>query len=130
LIAYSSDETGRFEVYVQALPSGAPVPVSTQGGRWPSWVHNGRSVTWLTPDGRVETADITASGTSAGRPRGLFSIPTWRRSTFDDNGTGLAVVGDGDRYLVRQSATGLAVAYLQHWPTLFQRADSTQRGTP
>jgi hypothetical protein len=129
LIAYASDETGRFEVYVQALPSGAPVPVSTQGGRWPSWVHNGRSVTWLTPDGRVETADITASGTSAGTPRVLFSIPTWRRSTFDDNGTGLAVVGDGARYLVRQSATGLAVTYLQHWPTLFQHADSTTRGT-
>ena len=70
------------------------------------------------------------SGTSVGKPRVRFTIPTWRRSTFDDNGTGLAVVGDGDRYLVRQSATGLAVAYLQHWLLLFQRADSTPQGRP
>ena len=126
-IAYSSDETGRAEIYVQALPSGAPVSVSSDGGRWPAWTRNGRAVTWLTPDGRVQTAEITASGTPAGKPRTLFAIPTWRRSTFDDNGIGFAVVGDGERYLVRQSATGLAVAYLQHWPMLFQYGDSIAR---
>jgi hypothetical protein len=117
-------------VYVQALPSGAPIRVSLDGGRWPAWTHGGRAVTYVTPDGRVETAAIAAAGTPVGKPRVLFAIPTWRRSTFDDNGTGLAVVGDGDRYLVRQSATSLAVAYLQHWPMLFQRADPTPRGTP
>jgi len=130
LIAYSSEESGRAEIYVQALPSGAPVVVSLDGGRWPAWTRGGRAVTYVTPDGRVETAEITAAGAPVGKPRVLFAIPTWRRSTFDDDGTGLAVVGDGDRYLVRQSSTGLAVAYLQHWPTLFQRADSTTRGTP
>ena len=124
-IAYSSDETSRAEVYVQALPSGPPLRVSLEGGRWPAWTHGGRRVTYLTPDGRVQAADIAASGAPDGTPRTLFSIPTWRRSTFDDNGTGLAVVGDGERYLVRQSATGLAVAYLQHWPMIFQGADST-----
>ncbi len=129
-VAYASEESGRAEVYVQALPSGSPVVVSLNGGRWPAWTRGGRAVTYVTPDGRVETADMSAAGTPVGKPRVLFTIPTWRRSTFDDNGTGLAVVGDGDRYLVRQSSTGLAVAYLQHWPTLFQRADSTTRSTP
>jgi hypothetical protein len=124
-IAYSSDETSRAEVYVQALPSGPPLRVSLEGGRWPAWTLGGRRLTYLTPDGRLQTAEIAASGAPAGAPRTLFSIPTWRRSIFDDNGAGLAVVGDGERYLVRQSATGLAVAYLQHWPTIFQRADST-----
>ena len=128
-IAYTSDESGRAEVYVQALPSGPPSLVSREGGRWPAWTHGGRQVTYLTPDGRVQVADIAASGAPPGTPRTLFSIPTWRRSTFDDNGTGFAVVGDGERYLVRQSATGLAVAYLQHWPTIFQHADSTAPAT-
>ncbi len=130
-ITYASDEAaGRAEVYVQALPSGPPIRVSLEGGRWPAWERAGKAVTYLTPDGRVQTADINAAGTAAGNPRTLFSIPSWRRSTFDDMGTGLAVVGDGERYLVRQSATGLGVAYLQNWPILFQRADSTSRGTP
>jgi WD40 repeat protein len=123
-LAYTSDESGRAEVYVQALPSGPAVVVSLEGGRWPAWVRAGRALTYLTPDGRVQTAEISASGTPVGKPRTLFSIPTWRRSTFDDNGTGLAVIGDGERYLVRQSATGLAVAYVQHWTTIFQRGDS------
>ena len=124
-IAYSSDESGRAEVYVQALPSGPPSLVSREGGRWPAWTHGGRQLTYLTPDGRVQVAEIAASGAPPGTPRTLFSVPTWRRSTFDDNGTGFAVIGDGERYLVRQSSTGLAVAYLQHWPLLFQHADST-----
>jgi tricorn protease-like protein len=130
-VAYASDEAaGRAEVYVQALPSGAPVRVSLEGGRWPAWTHAGRRVTYITPDGRIQTAEIDVSGAPVGKPRTLFSIPTWRRSTFDDMGTGLAVVGDGDRYLVRQSATGFAVAYLQNWTTIFQRTDSTTRVTP
>jgi eukaryotic-like serine/threonine-protein kinase len=129
-IAYASDEAaGRAEVYVQALPSGPAVRVSLEGGRWPAWTHAGRQVTYLTPDGRVQAADIAASGAPVGKPRTLFLIPTWRRSTFDDNGTGFAVVGDGERYLVRQSATGLAVAYFQHWPMIFERTDSNAGST-
>ncbi len=124
-VAYTSDETGRAEVYVQALPSGPPLRISLEGGRWPAWTHGGRRLTYMTPDGRVQVADVTASGGPSGTPRTLFSVPTWRRSTFDDNGTGFGVVGDGERFLVRQSATGLAVAYLQQWPTIFHRADST-----
>ena len=123
-IAYSSDETSRAEVYVQALPSGPPLRVSLEGGRWPAWTHGGREVTFMTPDGRLQAAEIRAPGAPPGKPRTLFSVPTWRRSTFDDNGTGFAVVGDGERYLVRQSATGLAVAYLQNWPMIIQHADS------
>ncbi len=124
-VAYTSDETDRYEVYVQPLPSGPPLRVSLEGGRWPAWTHGGRQLTYLTPDGRVQVADIAAAGAPPGTPRTLFSVPTWRRSTFDDNGTGFAVGGDGERYLLRQSSTGLAVAYLQHWPMIFQHADST-----
>jgi serine/threonine-protein kinase len=124
-IAYTSEETGRAEVYVQTLPSGLPVQVSRDGGRWAGWSRGGRQLTFMTPDGRVQAAEISSSGAPAGVPRTLFSIPTWRRSMFDDNGTGFAVVGDGERYLVRQSATGLAVAYLQQWPMLFHGVESS-----
>jgi hypothetical protein len=118
-IAYSSDETGRAEVYVQTLPSGQPVRVSSDGGRWPAFTLGGRRLTWLAPDGRVQTSDLAVGG-AVGAPRTLFTIASWRRSTFDDRGTGLAIVGDGERYLVRQSPSGAAVAYVQNWPALLR----------
>ncbi len=123
-IAYSSDETGQAEIYVQQLPSGPPIRVSLEGGRWPAWSHAGHRLTFLTPDGRVQQVDVGATrGGSVGTPRTLFTVPTWRRNTFDDDGAGFAMVGDGERYLVRQSPSGLAVAFVQHWPTLLHRGN-------
>jgi Tol biopolymer transport system component len=125
-VAYSSDETGRTEVYVQPLPNGLPARVSLEGGRWPTWSHGGRRLTFVTPDGRVQEADIgTGSPTAVSAPRTRFAVPTWRRSLFDDRGTGFGMVGDGERYLLRMSPTGLAVSYVQNWPTLLRRSDST-----
>ncbi len=128
-VAYSSDETGRAEVYVQSLPAGPPMRLSLEGGRWPAWSHGGRRLSFMTPDGRVqEVAMGGGTGSPAGTPRTRFAVPTWRRSMFDDLGTGFAIVGDGERYIVRMSPSGVAVAYVQHWPTLLRRADSTTGG--
>jgi hypothetical protein len=115
-IAFSSDETGRAEVYVQPVAGGLPVPLSSEGGRWPAWMSDGRRVVFMTPAGKVQ--EVTVSDASQTTPRTLFTVQSWRRSTFDDRGVGLAVVGDGERYIVRQSPSGYAVAYVQHWPAL------------
>ena len=124
-VAYSSDETGRAEVYLQSLPTGPAIRVSLEGARWPFWSHDGQRLTFLTPDGRVQEATLgTTAGAPTTTPRTKFAIPTWRRSTFDDRGTGFAVIGDGERYLVRVSPTGLAVVYMQNWPALLRRADA------
>lgn len=121
-IAYSSDETGRAEVYIQSLSAGTPLRVSVDGGRWPAWSHRGSRLSFLTPNGRVQQVEI-GSG-AAGTPRTLFSVPTWRRSMFDDRGTGFAVVGDGERYIMRQSPSGVAVAFMSDWTSLLRRAES------
>jgi serine/threonine-protein kinase len=126
-VAYSSDETGRVEVYVQSLPTGSPARVSLEGGRWPTWSHGGRRLTFVTPDGRVQETELgSAPPVPLGTPRTRFAVPTWRRSLFDDRGTGFDMVGDGERFLLRVSPTALAVSYVQHWPTLLRRADSTK----
>jgi eukaryotic-like serine/threonine-protein kinase len=122
-VAYSSDETGRPEVYVQALPTGPAVRVSREGGRWPFWTHAGTRLTFLTPDGRVQEAPLDPNLVNPpGTPYTRFAVPTWRRSDFDDVGTGFAVLGNGERYIVRKSPAGIAVAYMQNWPSLFRGA--------
>ncbi|MCP4263667.1 MAG: protein kinase [Planctomycetes bacterium] len=44
-VAYSSDESGRWEIYVEPYPGpGSKVPVSTEGGQQPMWSRNGKEL--------------------------------------------------------------------------------------
>ncbi len=82
-VVYSSDISGREEVYVQSYPSaGAPVVVSTEGGRAPVWTRDGREVIYaqrLTADPttnvgfRVMAVSMT-NPARPGRPVSLFDV--------------------------------------------------------
>jgi hypothetical protein len=64
-IAYQSDESGRYEVYVQPFPGpGGKAQISTNGGMFPIWSRNARELFFETPDGRITVADYTAQGDS------------------------------------------------------------------
>jgi len=119
-VAYASDETGRAEVYVQTLPTGLPTPVSREGGRWPGWSEDGHSLYFMTPNGRIQKATINGT-TLVGAPRTVLTVSEWRRNTFDDYVVGFVVVGDGERFIVRQSPAALGVAYVQNWRSLLSR---------
>src|SRR5262249_44958019 len=44
-LAYQSDESGRWEIYVRPFPSpGGKVQISTEGGAEPVWARNGREL--------------------------------------------------------------------------------------
>ncbi len=120
-IAYSSTESGRAEIYVEFLGGGAPTRASLEGGRWPGWSADGRTLLFLTPDGRVQEATVGGAGAVVSAPRTRFAVFNWRRSSFDDRGTSLLVMNGGERYFVRMSPAGVALAYVQNWPALLQR---------
>jgi WD40-like Beta Propeller Repeat len=64
-LAYASNETGRFEVYVRPLTmSGARVKVSLGGGRLPQWASGGKRLIYTSDNGRTMAATITVVGTS------------------------------------------------------------------
>jgi hypothetical protein len=82
-IAYASNESGRYEIYVRPFdphsPNGTPPGggkwlVSTGGGRSPRWSGNGRVLFYVAPDGTVMSAEVKVSGTAfqPGVPRPLF----------------------------------------------------------
>jgi serine/threonine-protein kinase len=49
-LAYSSDEVGRFEVYVRPFPGpGGKWQVSTSGGNRPTWSRNGKQLLYRVP---------------------------------------------------------------------------------
>jgi serine/threonine-protein kinase len=105
-MAYSSDETGIFEVYVQPFPGpGGKIPISTGGGSYPIWSRNGRDLFFLGPDQRIIVVSYTARGDSfvAGKPhvwseKRLLDRPY---ETYD-------LAPDGERFAVILYADGTA----------------------
>jgi Tol biopolymer transport system component/predicted Ser/Thr protein kinase len=72
LVAYSSNESGRFEVYVETVPrSDFKVAVSNAGGYEPRWRADGREVFYLSEDRKLMAVPVEP-GRTFGRPKELF----------------------------------------------------------
>ena len=62
-LAYGSNETGRYELYVIPFPGGgARVAVSTEGGNHARWSADGRTLYYFTIDGALMMASVSNSG--------------------------------------------------------------------
>jgi Tol biopolymer transport system component len=71
-LAYASNESGTFEVYVRAFPDkGGKWQISNSGGSYPMWSRNGRELFFETLDNRIMVAAYTVKGDSfvADKPR-------------------------------------------------------------
>ena len=80
-IAYTSNESGRPEIYVQPYPGPGPKhQISSTGGTQPAWARNGRELFFTvlrpnTPAAGLMVVDIATSPTfTAGVPRTLESL--------------------------------------------------------
>jgi hypothetical protein len=111
-IAYESDFSGRFEVYVQRFPPTAErVQVSVNGGGSAYWRSDGAELFFSASDQTIMAVDVKA-GTSfqAGTPRRLFDVPGII------NNRRFAVTPDGQRFLVPvQKAEALPITVVLNW---------------
>jgi Tol biopolymer transport system component len=72
-VAYQSDESGRFEVYVQAYPGpGTRIQVSTEGGLGPAWNPRGGELFYEAPAGVMSVRMV--NGRPVGPPTKLFAF--------------------------------------------------------
>jgi eukaryotic-like serine/threonine-protein kinase len=78
LLAYTSNESGRNEVYVRDFPGpGGKWQVSTSGGGQPQWREDGRELSYFASDGHMMAVPVAVTPTfQAGIPAALFQIPT------------------------------------------------------
>ena len=75
-LAYISDESGRYEIYVQPYPGpGGKWQISTEGGTEPVWNPNGRELFYRSGDKMMAVDIATQPGFAAGKPRMLFEGP-------------------------------------------------------
>jgi serine/threonine-protein kinase len=64
-LAYTSNELGSFQVYVQAFPDkGGKWQISRDGGGYPMWSHSGRELFFESLDNRIMVAGYTVQGDS------------------------------------------------------------------
>jgi len=76
-LAYVSDESGRYEIYIQTFPeAGGKWQVSNGGGSDPSWRGDGKELYYRSPDQKLMAVEIKTAGTDfqAGVPQALFPI--------------------------------------------------------
>jgi serine/threonine protein kinase/Tol biopolymer transport system component len=101
-LAYSSNETGRFEVYVTTFPAvGAKWPISTGGGERPQWRRDGKALYYLA-DGTLMAVTVTGGGSfSSSPPQQLFAIQRPASSgPLPTDVDYYDVTADGQRFLV------------------------------
>jgi eukaryotic-like serine/threonine-protein kinase len=96
-MAYQSDETGRFEIYVRPYPNvgAGRWQVSTSGGTSPRWNPNGRELHFMDPAGLMAVTYSGAPSFRAGQPRRLFPIKAFGGRL----GADVEVSPDGERFL-------------------------------
>ena len=108
-IAYTSDESGQWEVWVRSIPLGSKGVASTSAGKWqvssnggtdPRWRGDGNELFYLAPDNSLMAVETGRTGTFA---------PTAPKALFRSRATGTAwagarqvydVTGDGERFLI------------------------------
>ena len=57
-IAYQSNETGRYEIYIQPFPAGAKIPITTDGGAQVRWPRGGHELFYVALDGYLRAVPI------------------------------------------------------------------------
>jgi Tol biopolymer transport system component len=98
-LAYSSKESGTYELYVRPFPGPeGKWQISTGGGDYPIWARSGRKLFFLTPDWRITVVDyaVAAGSFAAGKPQ------VWSPKSLEFLGGNYPydLAPDGDRFAV------------------------------
>ncbi len=121
-VAYVSNESGRYEVYVTSFPMpGGKWQVSTAGGHWPRWRRDGREIFYLTPESRLMAAAVNGQGSAfdVGSVQALFQTRARlnRRYMYD-------VSRDGQRFLINtlvEQAAVQPITLVVNWPAALRK---------
>jgi Tol biopolymer transport system component/predicted Ser/Thr protein kinase len=104
-LAYTCDESGREEVFVQPFPAtGAKWQVSRAGGFSAAWRADGGELYYAAPDSQLMAVTVTRSpaGLVFAPPRALFRLPIKRGGSTSNY---FAAARDGQSFLVLERPT-------------------------
>jgi Tol biopolymer transport system component len=114
-IAYSSDETGVTQIYVQPVPAtGAKRQISTQGGTRPRWRRDGKEIYYLSAEGKLMAVPVRldADTLEVGAAERLFDLSL---APGNNRAFLYAPSNDGQRFLTSvlpDGSTSLATVWM------------------
>jgi Tol biopolymer transport system component len=122
-VAYSSDESGRYEVYAQTFPMpGKRVQISTAGGSSPVWNQNGTELYYASADGQMMAVNlkVRVEAIEVSPPRALFRLS---RNTPVGGTTLYDATEDGQRFLEIADTEDLPqqLNVIINWPALLKK---------
>jgi Tol biopolymer transport system component len=108
-VAYQSNDSGRFEIYVQPFPGpGDRLQISNNGGAQVRWRRDGKELFYIALDGLIMTVPIrfgsNGQGIEAGRPTPLFNSRVTGGAVQSATTQQYAISSDGQRFLVNTDA--------------------------
>jgi len=121
-VAYASDESGRYETYIDAFPEPrGKKRISISGGRSPQWGAGGRELFYVSPEDKVRAVSLKLgpNGIEPSAPRELFQVP--QRTTVA--GPIYQPSHDGQRFLVLTSpeTTSRSLNVIVNWTALLKQ---------
>ncbi len=122
-MAYESDQSGSFEIYLSPFPAGGSKwQVSQGGGVQALWSRDGNKLYYIAPGGKLMEAAIKENGSAVqiGTPQELF------QEQFQDStssGQSYAVAPDGKRFLVDKALQGASppLTLVANWTAGIQK---------
>jgi hypothetical protein len=124
-MAYASNETGSWEIYVVPFPTAnGRWQVSSAGGQEPRWRQDGKELFYLSAEGKMMAVAVTASASFVtGSPVALFQThrrqPISARDVFSYD-----VSGDGQRFLIAtkvDEANSAPLSVLLNWASEIEK---------
>ena len=110
-MAYTSDQSGRREVYVRPFPPAeGQWTISAAGGEMPRWRGDGKELYFRAADGKLMAVPVTRAvagpkpAFEAGTPVALFDAHI--QPTLLNNATNYDVTADGKRFLITARVGG------------------------
>jgi serine/threonine protein kinase len=119
-VAYQSNESGRFEIYVAPFPGpGSKRRISTGGGQFPRWRADAKEIFYAGIDGMLMAAEVSVkhAGIEVGAARSLGISVAAGVYPYD-------VSADGQRFLVavpREQKSPAPLTLVQNWTSLLNK---------
>jgi hypothetical protein len=121
-VAYQSNQSGRFEVYVRPFAGVAPAPsrqstISTGGGISPRWSPDGGEIYFIAPDGSMMAVPVKGQGNTltVGPAERLFKVAIKGGGTAANIASNYDVARDG-RFLVNVvNDDPTPIVIIQNW---------------
>ncbi|MBS1791172.1 MAG: PD40 domain-containing protein [Acidobacteria bacterium] len=122
-MAYQSNDSGRYQIYVQSFPEpGRKIPVSKGDGMLPRWRRDGKELFYVATDDKLMAVPVqTGAHFSAGVPSALFEVGSLGRRL---NRYVYDVSADGQKFLVirqLEDATTRPLTVMQNWTAALKR---------